>query len=291
MGIHAPHGHTPAVPLPVSPTPFFGAMTGRPTLPIDPWRTSLRLAMLLWGSMLLAVFATPLRTDPMTFQWDVIGNLPDTAKVEPMMLAAVGLLSIVLAAIPMVTLARALLAAVLGLAGFIVPTVLHGGLPEWRDLVLVIGALLLVPGLLVRNEYTDSLLARVLVTIGVACVLAPAFVPVNGEIPMMVMFKMLIHGSGKTAIRTSIDLAFIITVLMSLLAWMPGPASAGAKIFAWVLLSFLFVEMVAVPLLLDHVTLEAIKGEPYHVMAWAPPTAYMVLAGYGSAAVIGSQLE
>ena len=40
-------------------------------------------------------------------------------------------------------------------------------MPPWQTLVPMVGMLLLIPGLLVRSEYRDALLPRILVTIGV----------------------------------------------------------------------------------------------------------------------------
>jgi hypothetical protein len=291
MGIHAPRGHTPAVALPVAQgAPYFGMTPGRPIVPIDPWRGALRVVMLLWGGVLLGAFATPLSTDPMVFHWDIISDLPGNTKVEPMLLAAIGVLGILLAVIPMVTLPRGILATVLGLAGIVVPIALKG-LPEWRSLLSQVGLLCLVPGLLVRQEYTDSLVARILVTIGVACTLAPLLVPNQGEIPLVVLFKELLHASDKTKALAVVELAILISVLMSLLAGMPGPSTAGAKIFAWVVLSCSFFTLVTIRLIDGHVV-EAVKASPFRaLMIWAPTTAYEVLAGYGVATVIGKQLE
>jgi len=181
MGINAPNPHTP---LPLDPmaagNPYLGMQgQARPGVPIDPWRESLRLMMFIWGAVLLASFATPLATDPMMFHWNVIADAPGSAKLPSLLIAAVGVLGIMLAAIPMVSLPRGILAAVLGLAGIMVPIFLKG-MPDWRMLIAIVGMIALVPGLLVRNEYTDSLFARVLVTIGVVCALLPLLIPTGG---------------------------------------------------------------------------------------------------------------
>ena len=59
-------------------------------------------------------------------------------------------------------------------------------MPPWQALVPLVGVALLIPGLLVRNEYVESTLSRVLVTIGVIAVLLPLLVPDHGEIPLVV---------------------------------------------------------------------------------------------------------
>jgi len=105
---------------------------GRTGRPIEPWKDSLRLMMFLWGAALLAVFATPLDTSGgMLFNWNLILDGDGTAKLPPLMLAAVGLLSMSVAAIPMQPAARGLIATLLGLAGLVVPIALIG-VPPFR---------------------------------------------------------------------------------------------------------------------------------------------------------------
>src|SRR5690606_34987091 len=106
----------------------------------------------------------------------------------------------------------------------------------WQVLLPLVGMLALVPGLLVRNEYTESLVARILVTIGVVCTLLPLVIPTGGEIPLVGMFKGLIEAPGEGKVRFIVDIAVLVVVVMTLLVWMPGPATAGGKVFAWVLI-------------------------------------------------------
>ena len=63
---------------------------------------------------------------------------------------------------------------------------------------------LLVPGLLVRHEYTESLFARILVTFGVICLrCCRSSLPDHGEIPLVAMFKGLIErpATGARSLR------------------------------------------------------------------------------------------
>jgi hypothetical protein len=291
MGIHSPQQSTPA-PLPTVPQPYLGAQTGvnRGPRPVEPWRDSLKLMMFVWGAVALAAFATPVMTDPMAFNWDAIIHAEGSAKIPPLVWAAVGLLSIVFAAIPMMTLPRGALAAVLGLAGLFVPMAINpDSFSHWQTLLQLVGTLVLVPGLLVRNEYTESLLARVLVTIGVVATLVPYLVPEGGQIPLVLLIKALIEAGSHMEI-VIIALAQIVLVVLCLLVWMPGPATAGAKIFAWAVILF----PVAAFLLniLGHGDIgNAISKTPGAVVAWAPGVVYTVLIGYGLATVIGKQLE
>ena len=83
-------------------------------------------------------------------------------------------------------------------------------------------------------------------------------------------------------------------VVVSLLAWMPGPATAGAKVFAWLVI--LWPTLIA-----PHgrgrgraaTSRDAIKAKPPRVrlIAWAPGAAFVALVGYGLATVVGKQLE
>jgi hypothetical protein len=289
MGIHGPRGHTPQVPLPVS--TYHGSETGRPGVPIDPWRRGLRVMMIVWGAVMLAAVATPVSTDPLVFQWDQIMARQGTPEIIIMMFGAIGLLGLLLGLIPMITLPRGIFAALLGLAGFVVPIVLDGELPDWRHLMKLVAALCLVSGLLVRNEYTDSVLARILVTFGAACALLPYLVPADGQIVLIEDFKQVINLGGTDKVPALLVLAHLVIVLMSLLAWVPSPATGGAKVFAWLIIGWAAV-IAYTFLALDANIVTKIKTAPFDALVrWVPDTVCQVLAGYGIAAVIGKQLE
>jgi hypothetical protein len=303
MGIHSPQQSTPA-PLPTVPSPYLGAQTGvtRGPRPIEPWRDSLKLMMIVWGAVGLAAFATPVMTDPMAFNWDAIINGEGSAKIPGLLWAGVALLSIGFAVIPMMTLPRGALAAVLGLAGIFVPMAVTT-FPPWQLLVPMIGSIALIVGLLVRNEYTESLVARVLVTIGSICWLAPYLIPEHGQIPLVQIIKVLLDGANHMEI-VIIALAQIVLAVLCLLVWMPGPATAGAKIFAWAVILFPVASFAIMLLNVGHVGDLASKA-PGMLLLWvigATPggdemigmglgVLYSVLVGYGMATVIGKQLE
>jgi hypothetical protein len=291
MGIHSPQQSTPA-PLPTVQSPYLGAQSGvvRASRPIEPWKDALKLMMFVWGAVLLASFATPVMTEPMAFNWDAILDAPGKAKIPALVWAGVGLLAIVFAALPMMSLPRGALSAVLGLAGIFVPMAVAGGFGDhWQSLIQLFGTLCLVPGLLVRHEYTESLLARVLVTIGVVCTLVPYLVPEGGQIPLVMLIKALIDAGNHMEI-VIIALAQIVLVVLCLLVWMPGPATAGAKIFAWAVILFPVAGFILTLLGNGHVG-DVISKTPGALVAWAPGVAYAVLSGYGIATVIGKQLE
>ena len=75
-----------------------------------------------------------------------------------------------------------------------------------------------------------------------------------------------------------------------MLAWLPGPQTGGAKIFAWA------VFLLPIPAFLLGVLGNGdigamISKTPGAAIAWAPGVAYTVLVGYGMATVAGKQLE
>jgi hypothetical protein len=293
MGIHPPQQATPA-PLPSgpAPTPYLAAQTGAARMvgrPIEPWKDALKLMMFVWGAVALAAFATPTATDPMAFNWDMILHGEGSAKIPALVWAGVGLLSIVFAAIPMAAMARGALAARRGLAGIFVPMAVGGHFPEWSDMLALVGMLVIVSGLLVRHEYVESTLARVLVTIGAICILLQYLVPVGGQIPLVALIKRLLDGANHMEI-VIVALAQIVLVVLCLLAWMPGPATAGAKIFAWAVLLFPIVGFLLMVLGDGHIG-DMISKAPGKLVVWAPAVAYSVLVGYGAATVIGKQLE
>jgi hypothetical protein len=290
MGIHSPQVSTPA-PLPTVPSPYLGAQTGvnQAGRPIEPWRESLRLWMFVWGAIALAAFSTPISTDPMAFQWDAIIHGEGSAKIPGLVWAGVGLLAIVFGAIPMTALPRGALAAVLGLAGLFVPMLVSGHVGEWQELIMVVGALALVPGLLIRHEYTESLLARILVTIGAVCWLLPYLVPIGGQIPLVMYIKLLIDGANHMEVVIP-ALAQIVLAVVCLLVWMPGPATAGAKLLAWAVLLFPIVQFALLTINAGHLG-DVVSKAPGKLLMWAPAVAYNVLVGYGVATVVGKQLE
>jgi len=281
------------------PPPYLASNTASRTIrPVEPWRNSLRLMMFLWGMALLAAFAAPLRTSPdLAFNWNLILDGEGTARLPPLMLAAVGLLSVIVAAIPMQPAARGAIAAILGLAGIAVPIAL-AGMPAWQPLISMIGTLLLVPGLLVRNEYRDAITARLLVTLGAIGILVPYLLPQGGAIPLVHVFKQLIELPGTGKVTPALELGRITIVVMSLLAWLSPSVTGGAKLWAWLLILWALVVHVAA-LLLGGNVVDAVTGAPNAaIVAWiaggsavAIGSAYLVLVGYGLASVVGKQLE
>jgi hypothetical protein len=307
----APRPHSPSTP------PYVASRSSTtPGKPIEPWKDSLRLHMFVWGGILLLAFLTPTSIEPaLTFHWNTIIDGEGTAKLVPLLIAAAGLLSILLAAIPTSPPPRGLIAGFLGLTGILLPTLLglsKGSfeLPQILILVNLFGQLLLVPGLLLRNEYTHSILPRLLVTFGVLCILALYVVPVNDRIGIVELFDILADGNGKQKVFGIIFLLPPVLALASLLAWLPGSSSGAGKVFAWLWISLGAITLIAAVLINGELG-EVIKGSPYTaLMSWSADSvlgalgggrggampylggaAYFVLVGYGFATIIGKQLE
>lgn len=288
--------HAAPPPMIHAPPPYLASQTaGRAGRPVEPWKHSLRVVMFVWGVLLLAAFATPLSLDPLVFSWDAVLEAPGKAKIPPLVIAAVGLLSVVLAALPLAALARGVLANLLGLAGIFVPMLL-GGMPPWQLLVQTVGLVLLVSALLVRNEYRDDLFPRSAVTVGVFAALVPYVVPADGRVLLVDSFQALIDAPGAQKVLPLLLLAHVVVLVLALLAWMPSPGTGGAKVFAWILIGWpLLTHAVAIAVVGDP---SMIEKTPYLAMSWVagggrggPGVAYLAIVGYGLATMIGKQLE
>jgi hypothetical protein len=129
-----------------------------------------------------------------------------------------------------------------------------------------------------------------MVTLGVIAVLLPMVVPAEGRLPLVDLFKVVIDAPGKAKVEPLIQLAKIVILVLSLLAWLPAPATGGAKVFAWILLLWPALQAITGLILSDRIG-DAITQAPGTVLLWAVGTAYAVLVGYGLATVIGKKLE
>ena len=126
----------------------------------------------------------------------------------------------------------------LGSPGILVPTArLDGELGPMADAASsLVGTLALIPGLLVRHEYRESMLPRVLVTIGAICIAGA--VPRSRSRPRSrssQLFKRLIEapGDGKVVVDPHARCTIVLVVLCAARvdAW-PGERRR-ARCFAW----------------------------------------------------------
>lgn len=301
----------PVQPVAQASPPYLASQTAaRAGRPIEPWKDALPMMMFIWGGLLIAAFVTPISTDPMAFNWDAIIHGEGAQKLGPLILAATGLLTVAMAAIPLATGVRGTMALLLGLTGVFVPMFIGGAVPPWQAIVSTLGMVMLPMSLLARHEYRDASLPRILVTIGALCALVPYVVPVNGTVVLVELFKGVIDAPGALKILLILVLGQVMLVVLSLLAWLPSPASGGAKPIAWLLILY--------PLFM-HAALLFLVGDPANItntpyagaMSWLVGgagggggemaglfgggagigVAYLAITGYGGATVLGKQLE
>ena len=78
---------------------------------------------------------------------------------------------------------------------------------------------------------------------------------------------------------------------LNLLVWMPGPATAGGKVFAWIWMLAPLVVMVLGLIDTGHIGDIATHTPGMLLITWVPFTTCAVFLGYGLATVLGKQLE
>lgn len=287
--MHSPGAANGTAPAPTFAQPAYRRVGGyRPGVPIEPWRSELRWILIVWGILLLAAFAAPLTLKPLVFNWDAIIHRTGRAEIPVILIAAIGFLGVAIGAIPMPPLARGILAALLGLSGMIVPIALGGVLPPALTIATLAGLVMIVASLLTRSEYTESLSTRIVVTLAVIALLLPFLVPQNSEIPLIALVKSVTHGDIAT--RQIIAIITIVLTVISLLVWLPGPATGGAAMFAWL---FLLLPLVSHTLgvVLDG-DIDRMAATPNVMLAaWVPASGYLAFAGYGIATIFGKLLE
>ena len=254
--------------------------------PVEPWADSLKVLMLVFGGLLLAAFAVPWAFSPkVVFSFTGFSNLPTYGKMIPLLMAGTGALAIILSFLPLATAARGGIAAALGL-GALLYLLLGAGIPikmTWRPLVELLGGVILVAGLLVRSEYRGAVLARILITLGAAIVLAMHLIPDHSVIALVEEFKAIGNAPGKYKVEAIVGVVPLIVAVLALIAWLPSPSAAGALIFAWTLISWPLVEALTKMLIAGHIpeTLKAGLGPtllvPMAMIGW------IGLACYGAA--------
>ena len=300
---------SPVAPIQAASPPYLASRTAaRAGRPIEPWKDTLRLMMFIWGGALIAAFMVPVTTKPdLGFWFQVIIDGEGTQKLPPLLMAAIGLLSIVLAAIPTSPSPRGLIAALLGLSGILIPELLmlskgEFGLGQILTLVNLVGMLMIIPGLLLRSEYQDSIMPRIMVTLGALMILVGYLIPQEGGMPLVQAFEMLIDAPGKAKILSLFILGPAILSLLSLLVWLPAPGGAGAKAFAWLWILW-GAAMLYTLLIVDGNIGKVVERSPYTALvSWVgggggaaelpfQSSAYLVLTGWGLATVLGKKLE
>jgi hypothetical protein len=291
--IPAPMANVPSAP---AAPPYLASQTAlRASRPVEPFTDGLKLVLLSFGILLLGAFATPLQTDPMAFHWNAIIDAPGVAKLQGLMLVATGVIALVIALMPLAAIPRGAIAAGVGIFIIATPIIQAGAIGPWQELVKTIATIGLVGGLLVRHEYREAMLGRILTTIGAVAVLAIYLIPVGGgDPPLIGMFKALVDApKAEMKIAAIIALVPAILAIVSLLCWLPAPSSAGAKPLAWTWIVYPAVAIVALGLIGSGGEVAGwIKHSPFGaLMSWVPAAAAAAFTGYGVATIAGKSLE
>lgn len=269
-------------------------------VPFEPWAGSLRIWMMVLGVLLVGCVVAPWSVAPgeVLFSWTRIGDarVPLYVRLTPVLIGGTGLVAVLFGALPVPVVFRAVVAMLLGL-GPLAYFELHGGVapaaPEgfarldWRLAAGLAAATALVAALLVRSRYHDSLIARVLVTLGAGGILALGLVPDAG---------LNVVDGLRTIDWANVDPTLLVRPLhvvvaaLALLAWLPT-ARCGALVWIWLTLplplvgSLLSLVEAPDPGARLAGTLASLVYLPFALCAW------MTFASYGLASLIGKRLE
>lgn len=269
---------------PLQSPPYLASQTAaRLSAPQEPWADSIKPLMLACGIALVLCFVLPWALAPKVgFSWDLIKAAPGKEKLLPLLMAGTGLLGVVLSLLPLVVMVRGVAAAALGFVPLAIGTFVLGK-PDMQSILELFGALTLVSGLLVRSQYHDSIVPRLMVVIGVACMLVPAF---------LADYSLIDRLRPPIKIETLVGLVpYVLALVGLLLTWLPSPSSMGTHGVAWALLVWSLVASLIRLITADAIG-AAVKTSTAAIF-WHPVTevAWSVLLGYGVATVVGKTLE
>ncbi len=266
----------------------------RAATPTDPWGETTKTLLLVYGVLLIACFVAPWAVGVETvFSWTLLKAPSFAAKLLPLLIMGTGVGAIALGTIPMAGSVRGIAAAILGGLPIIALTVVPNF--KWQALLGGMGAALIVVGLLLRSQYTTSMLGRLVASIGVVIILALYLIPAAGNVPIIGLFKAL----GQQPVQHHIilgqglggGLVPLVLTLLALLVWLPGPGNAGTGVLAWVIILYGVVAPIALLLLGGNIgpTLKAalapIIYRPVAASGW------LAFAGYGGSMILGKSLE
>jgi hypothetical protein len=257
--------------------------------------------MLVFGVLLIACFVAPWAVggDKTVFSWSIFSGegVPWSAKLLPILLAATGVVAVALGAIKLSVTSRAFAATGIGLAPilyFVVSPFV------WQGAVGAVGAVMLVSGLIVRSRFPEAKMGRIVATIGVLAILALYLIPSNGAMPIKGLIDAISAMPGKAKVLPIIGMAGagglagllpLLLTLLGLLVWLKGPGKAGTNTLAWTILFWGLVASVAA-LLVSGAVIDTLKSGLFAIL-YLPlaQVAWMSLACFGIAGVLGSQLD
>jgi hypothetical protein len=277
--------------------PYLASRTAaRVGAPVEPFKDGIKIVLIALGVALLVAGAMPFSIEPkLTFRWDALEGQDALGKFQLIYVSAAAILALVFGLVPLATVPRGALTAVLGLVPTVLALVVYlkdAKEIQWQIIVLFVSTLVLVPGLLLRHEYRSQMLPRILVTVGALCVLVTMLVPEGGgDPPLVMMFKAIGDAPGKAKVGAILKVVPFALAVASLLVWIPPPSSAGAKPIAWLwILNAVYTAYVM--LLVNGNIGDKLKGAPnMTLMAPWVAAAWVAFIGYGIATIFGKNLE
>jgi hypothetical protein len=203
-----------------------------------PGKTALRVLMILWGLALLGAFAAPVvKADgKLVFSWDLLGSAAGLSLVTLILPAAGGLLCLLAGLIPLPHVLRALIAFLVGAAPLVLG--LTAG-AAWQVIVVTAMLVLLPAALMHRARVRGSVLARILVAVGVLGILATFLVPAFGTLPVASLLAGLGALDAPSLVVRLLPLVLILLCLLSLLAFMGRRRTGLSRLWAVLLLLYL----------------------------------------------------
>lgn len=258
--------------------------------PAEPWAEVTKLLLMVFGIGLLVAFVAPWSISPTSFSWTKIGDASTYDKVRRVLILGTGVLALVFAFLPLSTSGRGIAAAALGAVALTYVAV-GGPKFQWQSLVQAVAPFLLVGGLLVRSQYKNSMLARILVTIGALGVIAVFLIPAGGKVPLVGQLKAIGSVPGKAKPEAFMNVVPFFLAVLSLIAWVPAPSTAAGTgiAWAWIVLPIVagLIHIIALPSIGTGIKtgLSSIFWVPIVLSAWTG------LAGYGTATLVGKSHE
>ncbi|MBZ0231212.1 MAG: hypothetical protein K8M05_02605, partial [Deltaproteobacteria bacterium] len=293
-----PMGGMPGHGAPMNPPYLASRTAARVGAPVEPYKDGIKLVLIMFGVALLIAGAMPFTIEPaVTFRWDALSaeGVPALEKFNLIYVSAAAILALVFGLVPLATVPRGALTAVLGLVPLVLGLVTYlkdAKEVQWQVIVIFVSALTIVPGLLLRQEYRSQMLPRIIATIGAVCVLVTLLVPEGGGDPPLVgMFEAIGDAPGKAKVTAILGLVPFGLAIATLLVWIPPPSSAGAKVVAWLwILNAVYTGYVA--LLVKGGIGDVIKATPNAalMLPWVM-AAWAAFIGYGLATILGKNLE
>ncbi len=259
--------------------------------------------MLVFGVLLVACFVAPWAVggEKTVFSWTQLGveGIPWSQKLIPILMIATGIISVGLGALKLSITNRAFAATGIGLAPLLYQIVNQSTF-VWQVAVGGVAGVVLVSGLVLRSRYPEAKIGRMLATIGALGVIALYLIPSHGAMPIKGLFTNLGDLPGKAKLIPIVGMggagivAGLIPLLLTVAAfavWMPAPGRAGSGALAWTILFWGLVASI-VGLLVGPEVVASLKSGLSQVF-YMPiaQAAWMSLACFGIAGVIGSQID